>query len=408
MTALEDTQVVTCFLRNRGEVLLLRRSEAVGSYRGKWGAVAGYAEGSAEQAATREIAEETGLADSVELVRQGESFPVEAPELEKRWIVHPFLFDCGCRDFKLDRESVEGEWVSPTEILRRDTVPELWTSYSRVAPSVASVNADTEHGAAYISLRALEVLRDRAALLAVEQIESSEAWEALAKSAVDLTQGHPTMAVLANRVNRVMHFSKESRSAEAVEHHAHSSIESAAADDEAAAGHAANLVAGRAVLTLSRSGTVLDALCTATPKPTSVAVAESHPGGEGVGVAERLIQEGLSVTLLPDADIVPLLEKRGVDLVLIGADSLLPSGGVVNKVGSCGAALAARRAGIPFYSVAATDKLRVNDDSDVIHSIFERVPADAVTGIVTDRGVLRQSDLQAVAVELKDLTDWRS
>ena len=41
----EATDVVTVFLRNGGAVLLLRRSDEVGSYRGRWGAVAGHAEG---------------------------------------------------------------------------------------------------------------------------------------------------------------------------------------------------------------------------------------------------------------------------------------------------------------------------------------------------------------------------
>jgi translation initiation factor 2B subunit (eIF-2B alpha/beta/delta family)/8-oxo-dGTP pyrophosphatase MutT (NUDIX family) len=406
MKALEDTHVVTCFLRNRGDVLLLRRSDAVGSYRGKWGAVAGYAEGSPEQAATREIAEETGLGDSVDLVRQGEPFPVEDEELRKRWLVHPFLFDCGSRDFKLDRESVEGAWVSPTEMLRRDTVPELWTSYARVAPSVASVNADTEHGAAYISLRALEVLRDRAALLAVDNAEPDQAWEVLGKTAVDLIDGHPSMSVLANRLNRVMHSCRKSRAAEAVEHQAHSSIERAVVDDDEAAGHAARLVAGRAVLTLSRSGTVLDALVSAQPRPTSIAVAESHPGGEGVGVAGQLARAGLSVTLLPDESVASLLAQRRVHIVLIGADSLLPSGGVVNKVGSYAAALAAKKAGVPFYAASATDKLRVSDRV-VMDPIFETVPADSVTGIVTERGLLGRSDLPAIEAELRKLAEWR-
>ena len=167
-------------------------------------------------------------------MRRGEAFPVEDSELQKRWIVHPFLFDCETRDFLLDRESVEGEWVSPTEILRRDTVPQLWTSYTRVAPSVASVNGDAEHGAAYISFRALEVLRDRAALLAVEQIELEEAWEELGKTAIELIDGHPTMAVLVNRLNRAMYHSRRSRSPVAVEHDAHASLERAIADDKAA------------------------------------------------------------------------------------------------------------------------------------------------------------------------------
>lgn len=423
MTTLKDTPVVTCFLRNRGEVLLLRRSEAVGSYRGKWGAVAGYMEGTPEEAATREIDEETGLAGSVELVRQGESFPVEDPDLEKRWIVHPFLFDCTSRELQLDRESAEGEWVSPTEILRRDTVPELWTSYAQVAPSVATVSTDAEHGAAYISLCALEVLRDHAALLTVEETDPVEAWEKLGKTVNDLIEGHPTMAVLANRLNRAMYHSRESRSAVAVEHDAHASLGRAVADDEAAGRHAASLVAGQAVLTLSRSGTVLDALLTAEPKPTAIAVAESRPGGEGIVVAERLARAGLPVTLLPDAAIGALLEARRFDFVLLGADSLLPSGAVANKVGSYVAALTAKNAGVPCYAVSATDKLRVDGAVEAgsgrveeIYSgaapletflpMFEIVPPDLVTGIVTERGLLGPSDMPAIVAELQKLANW--
>jgi len=39
---MDERAVVTCFLRNDGEVLLLCRSDAVGSYRGQWGGVAGH------------------------------------------------------------------------------------------------------------------------------------------------------------------------------------------------------------------------------------------------------------------------------------------------------------------------------------------------------------------------------
>jgi 8-oxo-dGTP pyrophosphatase MutT (NUDIX family) len=60
---MEETHVVTCFLRNRGDVLLLRRSEDVGSYAGQWSGVAGPAEGNPDDAAREEIREETALAD---------------------------------------------------------------------------------------------------------------------------------------------------------------------------------------------------------------------------------------------------------------------------------------------------------------------------------------------------------
>ena len=46
-----DESHVVCFLRNRGEVLLLRRSDQAGSYAGRWNAVAGHVEGDPDGAA---------------------------------------------------------------------------------------------------------------------------------------------------------------------------------------------------------------------------------------------------------------------------------------------------------------------------------------------------------------------
>ena len=37
-------KVVTCLLENKGEILILRRSEEVGTYRELWGGVAGFVE----------------------------------------------------------------------------------------------------------------------------------------------------------------------------------------------------------------------------------------------------------------------------------------------------------------------------------------------------------------------------
>ncbi|MDY6780378.1 MAG: NUDIX domain-containing protein, partial [Halobacteria archaeon] len=85
----ERTHVVTCFLRNSGDVLLLRRSDEVGTYSGRWSGVSGYVEsdidvdvGTEEDGVTettdedawREVEEETGLSDGVSLVRRGEPF----------------------------------------------------------------------------------------------------------------------------------------------------------------------------------------------------------------------------------------------------------------------------------------------------------------------------------------------
>jgi 8-oxo-dGTP diphosphatase len=41
---LQEKKVVTCFLESNGAILILRRSELVGSYQGRWAGVSGYIE----------------------------------------------------------------------------------------------------------------------------------------------------------------------------------------------------------------------------------------------------------------------------------------------------------------------------------------------------------------------------
>lgn len=422
MPEAQDAHVVTCLLRNRGEVLLLRRSEEVGSYAGRWGAVAGYAEGDPDRQALVEIDEETGLADAVARVRAGEPFRVRDDELGRRWIVHPYLFDCAHRDVRLDWESAEAEWVRPTAILRREVVPELWTSYARVAPSVASIRDDRTHGSTYLSLRALEVLRDRAAVLATGREGSDDPWHALRELATALLEVRPSMAALHNRVHRAMHRATDEATAEVVEETAHAVLQEAIGADEEATAAAARRAAGRLVLTLSRSGTVVAALRQADPPP-EVVVAASQPEGEGVEVAEALAEAGLGVTLVADAAVAHVLASEPIDLVLVGADAVLPSGRVVNKTGTHAAALAARAAGIPFVVACTSDKVRPDErpelepgdpsllyegaaDVRVRHALFDVTPVGLITDVVTERGTWRPGEVGCHARALRQLRAW--
>lgn len=427
MSDVSTTPVVTVFLRHRGDVLLLRRSEDVGSYPGQWGAVAGHVENDNPRAsALDEIEEETGLAErDVTLVREGPSFAVTDEERGTRWQVHPFLFDIATREVDTNWETAEVDWAAPTVLLRRDTVPDLWTSYRRVAPSIVEITNDTSHGSAYLSLRALEVLRDRAGLLATTDASDIEDARArLVETAQRLLDARPSMAALTNRLHRVMHASHPEPTAAAIEENAHAAIGRALDADAETARRAAEQIAGDRVLTLSRSGTVFDALRRADPAPT-VLVAASQPGGEGVGVAEGLADAGLDVTLLPDAAVATTLANDAVDAVLVGADTVSPSGAIVNKVGTRSAALAAHREEIPVYAAGAVDKIAVEEPRssteeadprtvydgpapiEVAAPRFDTTPPDLVTGgIITERGTHAPDDIAVLAEELKQLRNW--
>ena len=134
---LQEKRVVTCFLESDGEILILRRSERVGSYRGRRAGVSGYIETTADEQALTEIAEETGLSqEDLELIKVGKALSIEDEKLGVKWVVHPYLFYIKDRGkIKIDWEHKEARWIKPEEIGNYQTVPKLKETIARVYKS---------------------------------------------------------------------------------------------------------------------------------------------------------------------------------------------------------------------------------------------------------------------------------
>jgi 8-oxo-dGTP pyrophosphatase MutT (NUDIX family) len=134
LAGVTEHPVVTAFLRrDDGRVLLLRRSERVGSFQGRWAGVSGFLEDPTPIAqAYREIAEETGIRGS-ELSLEVEGAPVYARSGQEVYVVHPFLFRVGSAEVRLDWEHTDFDWVDPSEIRSRQTVPKLDRAWDAVA-----------------------------------------------------------------------------------------------------------------------------------------------------------------------------------------------------------------------------------------------------------------------------------
>lgn len=491
---MDDHHVATVFLRKGGTVLLLRRSDEDG-FVGRWDAIVGHAAGKhgqvandPDRAARRAIEAETTLAGvDVTLVRAGD--PIEIADLaaERLRVVHPFLFDLATRVATVTPEATAAEWVPPTEIRRRPTVPGLWRSYERIAPTLEAIATDRERGSAALSTSALRVLRDRAGVLAdrtgdddsddgnanhddgdghgsrdgasdadepwIDGPTSDDAWDELASLARSLRDARPSMVVVRNRVNRAM-ATADDRSPEAIERTAQRAIERASEADADAAAVASDVLADRAslaggeddagsdhgdgsdggastdagprLLTLSRSGTVIETVRRLASVSPTIVVAESRPGGEGVGVAEEL-GSAHSVTVVADAGVASALREHAIDAVLVGADTVFRDGSVLNKVGTRSAAIAAAYEGIPTHVVAASAKISpehpasadreaqagsdfsdVDGESaiDVWNPTFDVTPSELVTGICTERGVWTPTEVVTVAEEFAAVSAW--
>ncbi len=395
--------LLTVFVRNRGELLLTRRADDSEQAAGRWDGLSTPLDETGEivDAARRLVRSATDLSE-LRLAYAGESVTVDDRT------IYPVLFDSPSRETAIDGVD-DAEWVPATEILARKTVAGLWEAYEQVAPSSTTIGADTVHGAAALSIRALEALRDQAAV-------TSE-YETVAETARELRDARPSMAVLANRINRVM--STAERSTTAVHDRAISEIATALDADASAAATAADRLDGP-IATLSWSGTVKDALVELDARVT---IAEARPDCEGIEMAESLSTAGLDVTVTTDAALPALLSDREFGAVLVGADTVLPNGDVVNKVGTRALALAADRAGVPVYVAAARDKVAVDDTFHreegpetavydgsesiaVRNPVFDLTPGELIDGVVTENGLLDSRGISVVAAQHRSNAAW--
>ncbi len=135
--SLRPTHVVTCFLQRSDEknvrVLIVQRSQRVGSYNARWGGISGFVEPNVtpdEQAYT-EMREETGLQrEQVRMLRRGTVVEHQDAALQRHFYVHPFLFEVLTPEaIQTDWEAVALRWITPDEIQGYETVPKLWEAY---------------------------------------------------------------------------------------------------------------------------------------------------------------------------------------------------------------------------------------------------------------------------------------
>jgi ADP-ribose pyrophosphatase YjhB (NUDIX family) len=132
----EIAPVITIFVRYGSKILLLRRSDRVSTYRGKWNTVAGYLDElkPLKEKILEELREEIGIDEKlISSIEVGEFFEFKDREIGRRWIVTPALVELIEKpNIKLNWEHSEYRWIEPNEMDRFDTVPNLDTGLKRI------------------------------------------------------------------------------------------------------------------------------------------------------------------------------------------------------------------------------------------------------------------------------------
>lgn len=125
----EKAFVITCFARFNDEILLLKRSNKVWTYRNKWNVVAGYFDEikPIKQKALEELYEETKITkDRVKKIRITEPFEFHDKSIKTTFIVHPVLMELKEKPkIRLDFEHTESRWVKKKDLSKYDAVPNM-------------------------------------------------------------------------------------------------------------------------------------------------------------------------------------------------------------------------------------------------------------------------------------------
>jgi len=211
---------------------------------------------------------------------------------------------------------------------------------------------DRVSGASQLARQALDSLTQFAGTCSEEEIDPLR--RALLDFAEDLQYARPSMAPIFNLVQRWAdrvealdgtEVERFRRDAAAIAQELSDASIRAVGD---VADQAARLIGpGATVITHSLSTTVQATFRALAPRGVQAIVAESRPGLEGRRQAQHLDHFGVPVAFITDALLGHFCREATV--ALVGADTLLQDGSVVNKAGTYLLALASRDMGIPFY-----------------------------------------------------------
>jgi len=259
------------------------------------------------------------------------------------------------------------------------------------------------HGAGWLSRQAISTLA-----LAIEDSQTKDIDYFIGETklvAEELIKARPSMVSIANYVNQFLHelWERANKKEELKSLVAWARVKSdeliklsEQATDRAIEYGSGIISVADTVITCSYSSTVCKSLELAKDNEEKfrVLVAESAVNGKVYGeiTARELMQHGVPTEVIPDALVPQLIAKA--DKALVGADSILADGSLINGIPSLTVAQAAKKVNIPFFTVCETAKFDVRSHmSEALEpeAGVEKIPANLITGIITEKGIMAPS-----------------
>lgn len=287
---------------------------------------------------------------------------------------------------------------------------------------IQQVVEDREHGSRWLVKEALKILADLAQPQQTPD-DTTQRLKLVYASAFHIAQARPAMAALSSAVSQVV--SVHEQGLDAIAQEAQRLLTAYNTATARLAEHAQPLLKGQ-LMTCSISGTVLEVLYPLREQIERVIVLEGRPRYEGRNTAQALSEHGIAVTLITDAQADIFLPD--CQSVVVGADSLLINGDVLNKAGTALLAWAARGHALPFYVLCETLKispqrwfehdptrkasnlhlLEEKEPEEVFDTppkgvtvrnfYFDHTPYRLVSHVITEQGILDRYQIREIAV----------
>ncbi|MFX1532247.1 MAG: hypothetical protein ACFFBC_14115 [Promethearchaeota archaeon] len=280
---------------------------------------------------------------------------------------------------------------------------------SKVKHLLEALRNNKTSGASEFIDDALEIIKVQLELTEDQSINISEEIYALFKKLID---SRPTMAPLINCIGYLLHNlstitktnlekrikqfkNKENERKKALEYYFREFLKE----------RENNL---KKMMLISYSSSILNLLQKNSDFDLEILVLESRPLLEGRTTA-KFLSKYFKTTLIIDAAMGKFIEQ--VDLVLIGVDSILKDGAIINKIGTYPLAVLAKLNNIDLFAIGnsfkynlrshygyeviiekklSSEVFEINDDLniDVLNYYFEIIPSEYISGIISDLGIM--------------------
>ena len=174
-------------------------------------------------------------------------------------------------------------------------------------------------------------------------------------------------------------------------------------------------------------GTALGVVRSAYAKDNTIQVFadETRPRQQGARITTfELTMDGIPTTLITDGMCSYFMSKGMIDMVVVGADRIAANGDTANKIGTYTVAIAAKYHNVPFYIAAPLSTIDISIKSgkeipieersheevthingkricaegvNIINPGFDVTPHELISGIITEKGILRPDYTQSIA-----------